>query len=132
MIVDAAPHSIGRRGVRIPTTTCETRNTAVSRRSLQNLRGRNLHALHIRFVVLLVRNVATRCTFLSLGRTLAPCCSGRDTYEIDVHAQTLETADNARLKPSSTPTFPRTRSDHRAGRIFIRQSKVRVIQRINT
>jgi hypothetical protein len=58
-------------------------------------RWSNLDALYIRFVVLLVRNVATRCTPLSLGHTLALCCCSRDIHVIQVHAQTLEAADNA-------------------------------------
>jgi hypothetical protein len=42
--------------------------------SLQNLRGR-MWTFYTRFVLLLVRNVATRCTFVSLGRTLAPAAA---------------------------------------------------------
>jgi hypothetical protein len=40
----------------------------VSQKSLQNLRPLNFNTLCTRFVVLLVRNVAKRCTSLILGR----------------------------------------------------------------
>jgi hypothetical protein len=96
-------------------------------------RWSNLDALYIRFVVLLVRNIATRCTPLSLGHTLALCCCSRDIHEIQVHAQTLGNGRQRRLKPESTPTFPRREAGPRqipsppAGRIVTRQLKVRVI-----
>jgi len=65
-------------------------------------RWSKLDALYIRFVVLLVRNVATRCTPLSLGHTLAPCCCSRGIHEIDVHAQML---GNGRRRASETSEY---------------------------
>ena len=47
----------------------------------------NLDALYIRFVVILVRHVARRCTPPSRGCTLVPYCCGSDIVEIDIHAQ---------------------------------------------
>jgi len=80
-------------------------------------RWSNLHALYIRFVVLLVRNVATRCTPLSFGHTLAPCCCSTGIHEIDVHAQTLRNGRDA-LPPTSkyTDSFrEREATQHESG-----------------
>jgi hypothetical protein len=79
----------------------------MSRTSLLNLRWLNFDALYIRFVALLARNVAKQCIPSIVGRTLAPCCFGRDTYERsnDVSRSRARVADRQGMISTSVLMF---------------------------